>query len=400
MNNSPRLHIVSFQWPSPPNYGGVIEVFHKLRALKKEGADVTLHSYCYGDRLNPQTSSLRVDKTFLYRRRRSAESLLSRLPFIVKSRNSGTLLRRLGALPPGTPVLFEGLHTCRFLDHPDLKDKIKIVRTHNVEHEYYSQLAGNSKGLKRLFFKLEARKLRKFEKILSNADVILAISPADRDYFARRFPQARVEYVPCFYDDSHLESDTALSDPLSSEKSATGPYILYHGNLGVAENVRAVEYVINHLLPHFKGKAEFVIAGKACPASLREKIKSIEGVTLVDTPSDVEMARLINDASVTLLFTNQNTGIKLKLLDTMSRTRGNIVANSEMIGDSRLEEFIMIADDPEAQIKAIEKALAIAPDAMELRGRRQRLKECFSTSANARRILEIISDFSLHPKPL
>ena len=44
------LHVVSFQVPFPADYGGVIEVFYKLRALKQAGVDVILHCFCYKGR--------------------------------------------------------------------------------------------------------------------------------------------------------------------------------------------------------------------------------------------------------------------------------------------------------------------------------------------------------------
>ena len=35
-----KLHIVSFDVPFPPNYGGVIDVFYKLIELKKLGVEI------------------------------------------------------------------------------------------------------------------------------------------------------------------------------------------------------------------------------------------------------------------------------------------------------------------------------------------------------------------------
>ena len=43
-----RLHIVSFDVPFPPNYGGVVDVFYKIRALHKLGVKIHLHCFEYG----------------------------------------------------------------------------------------------------------------------------------------------------------------------------------------------------------------------------------------------------------------------------------------------------------------------------------------------------------------
>ena len=43
-----KLHVVSFQVPFPPDYGGLIDVYYKLKALKKAGCSIVLHTYRYG----------------------------------------------------------------------------------------------------------------------------------------------------------------------------------------------------------------------------------------------------------------------------------------------------------------------------------------------------------------
>ena len=43
-----KLHIVSFDVPFPPNYGGVIDVFYKIKALHKLGVKIILHTFDYG----------------------------------------------------------------------------------------------------------------------------------------------------------------------------------------------------------------------------------------------------------------------------------------------------------------------------------------------------------------
>ena len=44
-----KLHVVSFQVPYPPRYGGLIDVFYKLKALKQAGCHVVLHTYRYAE---------------------------------------------------------------------------------------------------------------------------------------------------------------------------------------------------------------------------------------------------------------------------------------------------------------------------------------------------------------
>ena len=37
------INIVSFNVPYPPNYGGIIDVYYKIKALREIGCEVVLH---------------------------------------------------------------------------------------------------------------------------------------------------------------------------------------------------------------------------------------------------------------------------------------------------------------------------------------------------------------------
>ena len=53
---SRRFHVVSLQVPFPPDYGGVIDIYYKLKALKKMGYETWLHTFRY-DRSRAERSS-------------------------------------------------------------------------------------------------------------------------------------------------------------------------------------------------------------------------------------------------------------------------------------------------------------------------------------------------------
>ena len=101
----------------------------------------------------------------------------------MRSRESKKLLERLSA--DRHPILFEGLHTTAYINHPLLANKVKIVRAHNVEHDYYEALAlAEEKWWKTLFFKGEAKRLKEYEKQVGQfAEGIAAISPMEHRYF-------------------------------------------------------------------------------------------------------------------------------------------------------------------------------------------------------------------------
>ena len=107
---SKKIHVISFQVPYPPNYGGAIDVYYKLQSLKEEGYYIILHTYQYRhDRYENELLSI-VNEVHYYIRKTNILSQFSLTPYIVNSRKDKTLLRNLQK--DDAPILFEGLHTC------------------------------------------------------------------------------------------------------------------------------------------------------------------------------------------------------------------------------------------------------------------------------------------------
>lgn len=345
---SMRLHVVSFQVPFPPDYGGVIDVYHKLKALKEAGCSIVLHTFFYAGRGEREELREVADEVYYYKRFTGIASLVSTLPYIVYSRRNPLLLERL--CEDDSPILFEGIHTCYFLSHPLLRHRLKWVRMHNVEHVYYCFLSRSTSSLfKKIYYRIESLKLKRYEKILQHATRILAITEHDRDCLARRFSKVPVEFLPCFYDMKQTIKDFSFSH----EEGGMEKYLLWHGNLSVSENIKVVNYIFDSLLPLLDKHMRIIIAGKNPPASLLRKAVHFTNVLIKPNPAADEMERLIVGAQVNVLLTFQRTGVKLKLIHTLSKGRGHCLVNSLMLPDEMFRKCCTVADTPEEQAEAI-----------------------------------------------
>ena len=76
-----HLHIISFDVPYPANYGGVIDVFYKMKALHEAGIKIHLHCFEYGRPAAKELESL-CEKVYYYKRNMSKLQLFSKLPFV------------------------------------------------------------------------------------------------------------------------------------------------------------------------------------------------------------------------------------------------------------------------------------------------------------------------------
>ena len=59
-----KIHVVAFDVPYPADYGGVIDIYHKVEALHHQGIEVILHMYQYG-REESKTKLRKIQKHFI-----------------------------------------------------------------------------------------------------------------------------------------------------------------------------------------------------------------------------------------------------------------------------------------------------------------------------------------------
>lgn len=372
---SKSIHIVALDVPYPLDYGGAIDMFYRIKALHELGYKITLHCFEYGRGNQPELEKY-SDNVIYYSRKKSALDWLSKTPFIVKSRSSETLLANLSK--DNSPILFEGIHCTAHLNNPKLKGRVKLVRCHNIEHDYYDSLAKRAKGLKRLFYSSEAKKLRAYESALSGATALLAIQNKDLDHFKAINPNTVL--LPASLPELEIKSDVQPED-----------FGLFHGNLSVSENDAAATWIIENVTSK-TDDFDFRIAGKNPSDALVELCKK-NGVKLIANPSDEEMTHLISTANVHVQYTDQPTGLKLKLLNALM-SNGTVIVNSAMVSGSDLNQYCSIADSPKAYIAAIAEARK-TEQINAAQQRRFAIQSQFNTVKNCKVIEKLIQQESI-----
>lgn len=367
-----HLHIVSFDVPWPANYGGVIDVYFKAKALHDLGVRVHLHCFEYGRTRAVELGQV-CETVHFYERHTGKHQLLNSLPYVVVSRRSDELVERL--MEDRHPILFEGLHSCYHLGDARFVGRKRLVRTHNVEHDYYEGLAKAERGaFKRTYFINEAKKLKRFEPVLSEATAILAISPSDQRYFGQHFRNVR--HVPAFHGSSTVDTPAGLGD-----------FCLYHGALGVPENDQAALFLVREV---FAGlPIPLVIAGSGASSELRSAVARSNNAKLRENIPTNEIHDLVRTAQVNVLPTFQATGIKLKLLLCLFAGR-HVVCNTPMVKDTGLEGLCHVHDDAARMRMSIQACMAQHCDGAMVEQRAAVLEQRFSDRRNAETIVKLI----------
>ena len=374
-DKGPEIHIVSFDVPYPANYGGVIDVFHKIRVLHGAGVNIHLHCFLHKRKAAPELEKY-CKSVHYYHRKTGWSSNFSLKPYIVKSRLSGELLANL--LRDNHPVLFEGLHTCGLLTDSRLKGRMLIYRESNVEHHYYYHLFRAEKATgKKVYYLTESIRLKFFQRILQHATVMLAVSLEDAAYLSGKFGKERVRYLPSFH--GHDEPDII---------PGKGGYALYHGKLSVPENIVAAEFLIeevwNETLP------ELVIAGLDPPEHLKRRIAGKSNIRIVENPDESGMYSLLRNAQVNILITFQPTGLKLKLLNALYNGRFCLV-NPEMVAGTSLGGLCRLATTPEGFRSEINNLFSREFSDEMIAERKSVLGENYSDRKNCKQLLEILT---------
>ena len=371
-----HIHIIAFDIPYPANYGGVIDVYYRLLSLYQSNIRITLHCFQYREKkTSPELESF-CDKVYYYKRKTGILSNLSLLPYIVNSRKDKKLIENL--LKDHDPILFEGKHCCFYLNDNRLKNRLKIVRLCNVEYDYYTGLVKAEKSFwKKAFFYIESLRLKKFQKKLKKADVILPISEKDTLYFKRLYPEKRVEHLSAF----HPYNDFDI-------KTGRGEYVLYHGKLSVPENENAVNFLIKEVFSKEKD-LPLIIAGSEPTKFLKDLCGKHENITLIENPSDEAMKKLIQDAALHLLYTFQPTGIKLKLISVLFNGRFCVV-NDKMLEGIGFESTCVVANTPQ-EINIACRELINKPFMEKDRLQRiEEMKDKFSNQENLKKLLHFL----------
>lgn len=299
------------------------------------------------------------------------------LPYIVSSRKSPKLLKRLVDID--APILFEGIHTTYYLSHPSLKNRYKAIRIHNTEFDYYRQLSQKEQGLyKKIYLRSETSLLKKYDQKLQDAQAFFPLSSEDTEHYRNLYPQATHEFIPAFHPNNEFTIQTGK-----------GTYGIYHGNLSHPENREAVLYLLEEVFPYVD--MPMIVAGKEPSKEIIEACGKLRDCKLIANPSTISMEDLVQNAQIHILPTFQQSGVKLKLLQSLFAGRHVLVNNNMLLGTG-LHDVCHIANSSEEFINKINELIHIPFLQKDIDNRQGKLT-AYNNSNNAARLLQY---FGMH----
>ncbi|WP_413532413.1 glycosyltransferase [Empedobacter brevis] len=334
MYQDKKLHFISMDIPFPPNYGGIIDVFYKLKSFHELGVEVYLHLFGFKEDENEALKKY-AKEVYFYPIYQRSHYVFQKYPISVRSRESKLLYERIKAVK--APIFFESLKTTFILNKCNLNDYSKYLRLHNIEQNYFSGLAESETNLvKKSLFYLEAKKYIQYENIINMFDNVFTLSKFEQNYIQKKYNKGK--FVPVFHGNESIK--------LLSEK---GKFALYHGDLRASDNCKAVDFLIEV----FKEiDYPFVIASGSKEDWVKTKIKNYPNIQFVKLKDFDHLKNLFENAHLNIAWSFQESGTKLKVINALFNSRFSII-NENVIDDEKINKLCIKVSNKSELIKAI-----------------------------------------------
>jgi len=365
------LHIISFDNPYPPVYGGAIDVFYKIKALHAAGYKIFLHCFVDDEIADYSVLNQFVNELYVYKRTYKSLKWFSLTPLPVLSRFHKDLISNIKK--NDAPLLFEGLQTTYILNKHAFKDRKIYLRLHNLEADYFSGLSKSETSfIKKILYRLESAKYGTYQKIMSRFETVFTLSKYETEFVNKHFKNA--QYVPVFHGNEQV---AALS--------GFGKYAFYHGDLRMSDNKKAALFLIEVFkkIPDYS----LIIASNKGKKLIESQIKEIQNITFSNIKNDAHLDELLANSHMSVMLSFQQSGTKLKAVNSLYKSRFCII-NKNMIDDENIRNLCTVAETETDFIAAV-NALKNQPY-QDFENRKTVLRQVLNDETNALKIKEII----------
>lgn len=386
---APRIFVIANDSPLPANSGGRVDVWRRLQALHRSGATLAFQGWLdEGRGTHPDDALLQklrtvCDDVALTPITRSPAEIVQRLarlawlPSHAASRwvtvDHAALLERARRFAPDV-IWLDGLYggACAMWLSRQLRVPL-IYRSHNIEHVYMQRQLARAPSLKqRVGLLANVIGLRRFERrVMRAAGVVFDISQDDQAWW-RQQGFGNVEWLPTFVDEDYAQALGVPTEPRYD--------VIYFGNLRTPNNVDAVRWFVEAVLPLISHAGLRVLLAGSDPC---DEIQSLPRrdprIEIVANPPD--MAQLVRQGRVLINPVRAGSGVNLKSVE-MLFTQAALV--STRIGVQGIpqaaQDCFVVADEAAAFAHAIEHALD-APTQPDTLARRPTVRQLFSAQA-------------------
>jgi hypothetical protein len=191
-----------------------------------------------------------------------------------------------------------------------------------------------------------------------------------------------VVYIPAFHGFESI-----------SQQHATGTHILYHGDLSIMDNEKCVNSLVDaHVASGIKMK--LIVAGRKPSKALNRKLEKLHNVLLEIEPTDEKLESLIKDAHANVVWSSNDSGIKIKLVHALILGKFCIV-NEQVVKGNSLGKYCRVLTDKSKLPAALQDVVQQEYNMDFHKIKLNYLNKHFSNKENALKILNLLrKDFN------
>jgi sugar transferase (PEP-CTERM/EpsH1 system associated) len=345
--------------PYPPRSGGASRTFNLIRALAHEHRVTLLcfaspdqraglegmRKWCAGIHTVDYPAGIRYRR--LYQLRSLAGRAYSHYAF--SSRAMTRTLAELLARQHFDVVQADASELgCYFASRPG--QALRILNTQNVEYLILERTAVRATSwLRRLYARLEARKLRRSELAgCRRSDAVLTVSEVDRAALAPHVGAVPIRLVPNGVDTEFFTPGDTPEDP---------GRLVFTGAIGYQPNTDGVLHFCRDIFPLIRQAAPettLAVVGKDPPPAVR----ALAGSHVIVTGTVPDVRPWMQSAAVFVCPLRVGGGTRLKILEAQASGRPVV---STSLGCEGLAvtpgQDILVADEPAAFAEAVLRCL-------------------------------------------
>jgi polysaccharide biosynthesis protein PslH len=248
-------------------------------------------------------------------------------------------------------IQLEGLYVCPYIPLIRKYSNAKIVyRAHNIEHEIWERTAAISTGIKRIYLKILAKRIKAFEKSLINSyDLLVPITERD-GIILDKLGNTQPMHV------SPTGIETTVLIPHS--KNLEHPSVFHIGSLEWTPNQEGLIWFIEKCWPKIHEKfpeLKFYIAGRKAPDWL---IRQFHAPNIVFMGEVSDAYQFMNSKSIMVVPLFSGSGMRIKIIEGMALGKPIVSTPIGTEGIStQSEKNILIADNEKEFVADIERLI-------------------------------------------
>ncbi len=348
-----KILFITKEIPYPVNDGCRNRTFNILKGLSKNN-NITL--ICFG---NAERDSERIEgikglyssiklisqDSYNIRKKSLADvllGLLSIVPFIVKSRFSGSMKTAIKEIIETERIDLVFCDSIYQAINMPVSSVTKILSEHNIESDIlYRYFKVEKNFFKKVYIFIELLKMRIYEsREWKKFDKCIVVSDKDRSAIEKRTKKQSIIVVPNGVDIEYFQPKKKDEIPNS---------LIYTGLMSWYPNEDAMTYFLESIYPIIRREVavpSLMIVGKDPSDRLKKTASSDRSITITGTVVDIRP--FISESEVFIVPLRIGSGTRLKILEAMAMGKTIVSTSVGCEGlDVKHDDNILIAKDEE-----------------------------------------------------